>query len=133
MGPIGIPELLVILFIVILIFGASRLPELGKGIGQGIRNFKEATRDGAPEEVRVLHVFGTPVLDPERGPRIETWGPAGGARLNWSQVTGAGKELPTVTLEPCARPLNVPTMASVPSLLMSVMFVPPGGEVAPPP
>jgi sec-independent protein translocase protein TatA len=47
MGRIGIPELLVILFIVILIFGASRLPELGKGIGKGIKNFKEATREGA--------------------------------------------------------------------------------------
>jgi sec-independent protein translocase protein TatA len=50
MGPIGIPELLVILFIVVLIFGASRLPELGKGIGQGIKNFKEATRDGAKDK-----------------------------------------------------------------------------------
>jgi len=46
MGRIGIPELLVILFIVILIFGASRLPELGKGLGKGIRNFKDATKDG---------------------------------------------------------------------------------------
>lgn len=43
---LGIPELLVILFIVILIFGASRLPELGKGIGKGIKNFKEATKEG---------------------------------------------------------------------------------------
>lgn len=45
MGRIGLPELLVILFIVILIFGASRLPEIGRGIGKGIRNFKDATRD----------------------------------------------------------------------------------------
>ena len=43
---LGIPELLVILFIVLLIFGANRLPELGRGIGKGIRNFKEATKDG---------------------------------------------------------------------------------------
>jgi len=42
---LGIPELLVILAIIVLIFGASRLPELGKGIGKGIKNFKEATRD----------------------------------------------------------------------------------------
>ena len=46
MGRIGIPELVVILFIVILIFGASRLPELGKGLGKGIRNFKDATKEG---------------------------------------------------------------------------------------
>ena len=45
MGRIGLPELLVVLFIVILIFGASRLPEIGRGIGKGIRNFKDATRD----------------------------------------------------------------------------------------
>jgi sec-independent protein translocase protein TatA len=43
---LGIPELIVILFLVILIFGASRLPEIGKGIGKGIRNFKEASNDG---------------------------------------------------------------------------------------
>jgi sec-independent protein translocase protein TatA len=47
MGRIGLPEMLVILVIVILIFGANRLPEIGKGIGKGIRNFKEATKDGA--------------------------------------------------------------------------------------
>jgi sec-independent protein translocase protein TatA len=42
---LGVPELLVILAIVVLIFGASRLPELGKGIGRGIKNFKDATKD----------------------------------------------------------------------------------------
>jgi sec-independent protein translocase protein TatA len=45
MGPLGLPELLIILVIIILIFGANRLPEIGKGIGKGIRNFKESTRD----------------------------------------------------------------------------------------
>lgn len=45
MGPIGIPELLIILAIIILIFGASRLPEIGKGIGQGIKNFKSSMKD----------------------------------------------------------------------------------------
>jgi len=42
---IGIPELLIILAIIILIFGASRLPEIGRGIGKGIRNFKDATKE----------------------------------------------------------------------------------------
>jgi sec-independent protein translocase protein TatA len=46
MPSLGIPELLIILFIVILVFGASRLPELGKGIGKGIKNFKDATKGG---------------------------------------------------------------------------------------
>ena len=45
MGPIGIPELLIILVIIILIFGANRLPEIGKGIGKGIKNFKEAGKE----------------------------------------------------------------------------------------
>jgi len=45
MGRIGFPELLIILFIIILIFGANRLPEIGRGIGRGIRNFKDATRN----------------------------------------------------------------------------------------
>ena len=47
---IGIPELLIILAIIILIFGASRLPEIGRGIGKGIKNFKEATNKGANDD-----------------------------------------------------------------------------------
>ena len=47
MGRIGIPELLIILAIIILIFGASRLPEIGRGIGKGIKNFKDANKEGA--------------------------------------------------------------------------------------
>jgi sec-independent protein translocase protein TatA len=45
-GRLGIPELIIILMIIILIFGANRLPEIGRGIGKGIRNFKDATKDG---------------------------------------------------------------------------------------
>jgi len=45
-GKIGLPELLIILAIIILIFGANRLPEIGRGIGKGIRNFKDATKEG---------------------------------------------------------------------------------------
>jgi sec-independent protein translocase protein TatA len=41
MGRIGMPELLIILAIVIVIFGANRLPGLGKGIGSAIKNFKD--------------------------------------------------------------------------------------------
>ena len=47
LGRIGIPELLISLFIIILIFGANRLPEIGRGIGRGIRNFKDSTREGS--------------------------------------------------------------------------------------
>jgi sec-independent protein translocase protein TatA len=49
MGPIGIPELIIILLIVALIFGAKRLPELGKGIGEAINNFKSSFKEGKKE------------------------------------------------------------------------------------
>ena len=42
---IGMPELIIILIIVLLIFGASRLPQIGSGIGKGIKNFKKATQE----------------------------------------------------------------------------------------
>ena len=45
----GMTELLIILVIAVVIFGANRLPELGRGLGKGIRNFKDATRDAADE------------------------------------------------------------------------------------
>lgn len=40
---LGMPELIVILVIIVIIFGAGKLPEIGSGIGKGIKNFKEAT------------------------------------------------------------------------------------------
>ena len=43
-GSFGIPELLIILLIVVIIFGASKLPQLGRGIGEGIKNFRESMR-----------------------------------------------------------------------------------------
>lgn len=39
---IGMPELIVVLVIIMIIFGAGKLPEIGSGIGKGIRNFKNA-------------------------------------------------------------------------------------------
>jgi sec-independent protein translocase protein TatA len=45
MARLGLPELLIILFIVVLIFGANKLPQLGKGIGSAIRNFKDGMND----------------------------------------------------------------------------------------
>ncbi len=48
-GSLGLPELLIILAIVVLIFGASKLPQLGRGLGQGIRNFKDSMHTGEEE------------------------------------------------------------------------------------
>ena len=45
-GKLGLPEILVILAIALLIFGPGRLSELGKGLGEGIRNFKSSMKDG---------------------------------------------------------------------------------------
>jgi sec-independent protein translocase protein TatA len=45
---IGMPELLIILGIAILVFGATRLPEIGSGIGKAIRNFKRSIKE-SPE------------------------------------------------------------------------------------
>jgi sec-independent protein translocase protein TatA len=48
-GPLGLPELLIILFIVFLIFGASKLPQLGAGLGEGIKNFKRSIKGDSEE------------------------------------------------------------------------------------
>jgi sec-independent protein translocase protein TatA len=48
-GKLGVPELLVLLVIALLIFGPSKLSELGKGLGEGIKNFKSAVKDGEKE------------------------------------------------------------------------------------
>jgi sec-independent protein translocase protein TatA len=49
-GSIGIPELIIILVIILLLFGASRLPEIGRGLGKGIKNFKESTRESSKDD-----------------------------------------------------------------------------------
>lgn len=45
MPRLGLPELMIIFLIVIVIFGANRLPQLGRGIGSAIKNFKEGIKD----------------------------------------------------------------------------------------
>ncbi len=48
-GSLGMGELLVILVIVIFIFGVNKIPQLGKGLGEGIKNFKSALKAGQEE------------------------------------------------------------------------------------
>lgn len=44
---LGMGELIVILLLVVVVFGASKIPQLGKAVGEGIKNFKKATQDDA--------------------------------------------------------------------------------------
>lgn len=48
-GNLGAPELLVIAFIVLLLFGGRKIPELMRGLGKGVRNFKEGMNDVTDE------------------------------------------------------------------------------------
>jgi len=61
---LGMPELIVILVIVFLIFGAGRLPELGRGIGSAIRNFKKAMNE--PDEIDVTPKKGIEEKEKEK-------------------------------------------------------------------
>lgn len=47
---IGMPELIIILVIILIIFGAGKLPEIGGGVGKAIRNFRQATKNTEPED-----------------------------------------------------------------------------------
>jgi len=51
MPNLGGPELLIILAIVLLLFGATRLPKLGRGLGQSIRGFKKGLNDDSTDEI----------------------------------------------------------------------------------
>ncbi len=47
MGRIGMPEILVIVIVLLLLFGGKKIPELMKGLGSGIKEFKDATKDNS--------------------------------------------------------------------------------------
>jgi len=48
---LGVTELIIILVIVVVVFGAAKIPQLGKGLGEGIRNFKKSVSE--PDEIDV--------------------------------------------------------------------------------
>lgn len=50
---LGMPELIVILVIIVIIFGAGKLPEIGSGIGKGIKNFKKATSEEEEQKKKI--------------------------------------------------------------------------------
>ena len=51
-GKLGLPELLIIAAIALLIFGPSKLADLGKGLGEGIRNFKKSMNEGGEDSTK---------------------------------------------------------------------------------
>ncbi|HEX2223213.1 MAG TPA: twin-arginine translocase TatA/TatE family subunit [Thermoanaerobaculia bacterium] len=54
--PLGMPELLVIFLIIMVLFGATRLPQIGRGLGEGIRNFKKGIKqEDGPDQIEDKH------------------------------------------------------------------------------
>jgi len=50
MPSLGVPELIIIFLIIIVLFGANRIPTIGRGLGEGIRNFKKGLKAGEEDE-----------------------------------------------------------------------------------
>lgn len=75
-GPLGIWELLIILVVVLLIFGPRRLPEMAKGIGQSVREFRKGIKDmkddfeegAAPAKAETTRAEASPPVVPEPAP-----------------------------------------------------------------
>ena len=53
-GGLGMPELIIILVIILIIFGAGKLPQIGEGMGKAIRNFKKATSEKDEQEPKKI-------------------------------------------------------------------------------
>jgi len=71
---LGVGELLVILVIVLIIFGAGKLPEIGEGLGRGIRSFRKAVK--TPDEIDITPEGDTPEAAERPGDRAPGNAPA---------------------------------------------------------
>lgn len=65
---LGMPEIMMIFFLILLLFGAKRLPELARGLGKGIREFKDATQGIKDELDREVQKIDAPLREPEVKP-----------------------------------------------------------------
>ena len=63
MGPLGWPEIIIILVVLLLLFGAKRLPEMGRSLGRGMREFKDAVTTSEPEP-KEINTTPTPATQP---------------------------------------------------------------------
>lgn len=68
MFDMGLPEILLILFVILLLFGAKKLPELAQGLGKGIREFKKAMKDTEDEVKGSVDVANRPPNTPTQLP-----------------------------------------------------------------
>lgn len=66
LGSFGATELIIILVIVVILFGAKRLPELARGLGQGITEFKKASRSDGPDDTPNSTKSGPPPTNETR-------------------------------------------------------------------
>src|SRR3954462_5258392 len=99
--PIGIPELLIVLVILIVIFGPKRLPQLGRQLGSGMREFKESVtgenkRDDDDEDAQPAAIEAAPAPTPAQTASPEETARAAGIPAEGAGATGAD--------EPVSRP-----------------------------
>ncbi len=121
MGNLGATELILIFLVVLLVFGAKRIPEIARGMGKGIREFKDATTDIKKE----LTVSDAPQLNRSQPPAYgqpQTYQPAA------SQPQPATYAAPAAAAEP--PPPVVPVTEPLPSAPGST---PPSGNPPPQP
>jgi sec-independent protein translocase protein TatA len=55
MGNIGAPEIILLLLVALLLFGAKRLPEIGRSLGTGMREFKDSVTGNTPSHTQTTH------------------------------------------------------------------------------
>jgi sec-independent protein translocase protein TatA len=74
MGPLSWPEILIILVVLLLLFGAKRLPEMGRSLGRGMREFKDAVtgNEEPPKQPEQLSAMPTPAPAPTAPQPAET-------------------------------------------------------------
>ena len=70
MGNIGAPEIILLLIVALLLFGAKRLPEIGRSLGSGMREFKDSVTGATPTEPTQTHA--TTQLPPAPGTTTPT-------------------------------------------------------------
>ena len=85
MGSIGAPELLVIALIALLLFGAGRIADIGKGLGQGIKNFKQGLKEAGDDD--------EPATSPKEPKDVKQLKPATKVQVTKKEVTETTEEV----------------------------------------